>query len=519
MRTKPGLDTLSFDDLCNYLRVFKRDVKGTTASSSSNIQNVAFVSADNTSSTNDVSTAYSVSSPSVSKSQKEGSASYTDEAVEEEMVGTIETKLETIAKDLHAEEDTQNFAMMAYSFSNSGSDNESVFMNKECDLENTPVNDRYAEGMHTVPPPMTGNYMPSGPDVEIDYSKFTYGPKQTSVDESDSKTASSESDSSVETTTSMPEPVDNTPKVVSEPKVWTDAPIIKEYESDSDDDSVSNVQENIEKPSFAFTDTVKHVKSPRENVKETSIPNHYPKIEKLDRHSHTRKGLGYAFTRKSSFVCGSFSHLIRDYDFHEKRMAKQAALTKTRENGTGQQAYKPVWNNVKRVNHQNKHMTGNKAHLANYQEFKGGSVAFAGSNGRITGKGKIKAGRQHNMYSFNLKNIDPSGDLSCLFVKASIDESNKWHRRLGHVNFKNLNKLMKGNLVRGLPSMIFENDHTFVACQKEKQHKASCKAKTVSSVIQPLQILHMDLFGPISVRSINQKTYCVVITDGFSRFS
>nr|GFA46888.1 ribonuclease H-like domain-containing protein [Tanacetum cinerariifolium] len=70
MRTKPGLDTLSFNNLYNNLRVFERDVKGTTASSSSNTQNVAFVSVDNTSSTNDVSTAYSVSSPSVSKSQK-----------------------------------------------------------------------------------------------------------------------------------------------------------------------------------------------------------------------------------------------------------------------------------------------------------------------------------------------------------------------------------------------------------------------------------------------------------------
>nr|GFA66578.1 ribonuclease H-like domain-containing protein [Tanacetum cinerariifolium] len=67
MRTKPRLDNLSFDDLYNNLRVFEHDVKGTTASSS-NIQNVGFVSTDNTSSTNDVSTAYRVSSPSVSKS-------------------------------------------------------------------------------------------------------------------------------------------------------------------------------------------------------------------------------------------------------------------------------------------------------------------------------------------------------------------------------------------------------------------------------------------------------------------
>ncbi|GJW04658.1 putative ribonuclease H-like domain-containing protein [Tanacetum coccineum] len=184
-----------------------------------------------------------------------------------------------------------------------------------------------------------------------------------------------------------------------------------------------------------------------------------------------------------------------------------------------------------------RHMTGNKAYLAEYQGFNGGPIAFGGSKGYITGKGKIKTGkldfedlpdenqvllripRQNNMYNFNLENIVPSIGLACLISKATIDESNKWHRRLGHVNFKNLNKLVKGNLVRGLPSKIFQNDHTCVACQKGKKHKASCKAKSVSSISQPLQLLHMDLFGPTSVRSLNHKTYCLVITDDFSRFS
>ncbi|GJT43657.1 putative ribonuclease H-like domain-containing protein [Tanacetum coccineum] len=123
------------------------------------------------------------------------------------------------------------------------------------------------------------------------------------------------------------------------------------------------------------------------------------------------------------------------------------------------------------------------------------------------------------MYSFNLENIVPSGGLACLIAKATIDESNKWYRRLGHVNFKNINKLVKGNLVRGLPLNIFQNDHTYVACQKGKQHKASCMAKSVSSISQPLHLLHMDLFGPTSIKSLNHKTYCLIITDDFSRFS
>ncbi|GJU85510.1 ribonuclease H-like domain-containing protein [Tanacetum coccineum] len=225
-----------------------------------------------------------------------------------------------------------------------------------------------------------------------------------------------------------------------------------------------------------------------------------------------------------------------------------------------------------------RHMTGNKDFLTDYQDIDGGFVAFGGSarGGKITGKGKIRTDkldfedvffvkelkfnlfsvsqmcdkknsvlfteteclvlspdfklldesqvllrvpRQSNMYSFDLKNVVPSGDLTCLFAKATIDESKLWHRRLGHVNFKTMNKLVKGNLVRGLPSKIFENDHTCVACQKGKQHKASCKAKLMSSISQPLQMLHMDLFGPTSVRSINHKTYCLVVTDDFSRFS
>ncbi|GJU30192.1 putative ribonuclease H-like domain-containing protein [Tanacetum coccineum] len=122
------------------------------------------------------------------------------------------------------------------------------------------------------------------------------------------------------------------------------------------------------------------------------------------------------------------------------------------------------------------------------------------------------------MYSFNLKNVVPSGGLTCLFAKYTIDESNLWHRRLGHVNFKTMNKLMRGNLVRSLPLKIFENYHTCVACQKEKQHKASCKTKLVSSLSQPLQMLHMDLFSPTFVKSINKKMYCLVVTDDFSKF-
>ncbi|GJT51457.1 ribonuclease H-like domain-containing protein [Tanacetum coccineum] len=75
--------------------------------------------------------------------------------------------------------------------------------------------------------------------------------------------------------------------------------------------------------------------------------------------------------------------------------------------------------------------------------------------------------------SYKLKRFDYV-DLHGRLNSATIDESNLWHRRLGHINFKTMNKLVRGNLVRGLPLKLFENDHTCVACQKGKQHKASC---------------------------------------------
>ncbi|GJT03055.1 ribonuclease H-like domain-containing protein, partial [Tanacetum coccineum] len=87
----------------------------------------------------------------------------------------------------------------------------------------------------------------------------------------------------------------------------------------------------------------------------------------------------------------------------------------------------------------------------------------------------LKVPRKNNMYSVDMKNIVPKESLTCLVAKATLDESMLWHRRLGHVNFKTINKLVKENLVRGLPLKHFENDQTCVACLKGKQHKASIK--------------------------------------------
>ncbi|GJT19938.1 putative ribonuclease H-like domain-containing protein [Tanacetum coccineum] len=190
-----------------------------------------------------------------------------------------------------------------------------------------------------------------------------------------------------------------------------------------------------------------------------------------------------------------------------------------------------------------RHMTWNMSYLTDYEKIDEGYVAFGGNlkGGKITEKGTIKTSnldfenvyfmrelkfnlfsvsqmcdkknsvlfndtecivlslnfklidesqvllrvpRNNNMYSVDLKNIVPKGGLTCLFAKATSDESKLWHRRLGHLNFKTMNKLVKGNLVRGLPSKVFENDQTCVACQKGKQHRASCTKDETSDTLK-----------------------------------
>ncbi|GJX16302.1 hypothetical protein Tco_0217134, partial [Tanacetum coccineum] len=202
-------------------------------------------------------------------------------------------------------------------------------------------------------------YMPPRSNFGINESMFTYGPKQSKTSESDAETsnfASCESNSSVETLEFVPKPVANEPKTVSEPKVWSDAPIIEEYKSDSDDEHVTIPSKEQEKPSFAFVNIVKHVKIPRQTVKEQNTCSQSLKPNKIDWNGlmSKRLGFGYGFTKKACFICGSFSHLIRDCDFHEKRMAKQVDVNKQKGKGTSLRENRPVWNNVQRLNHQNK---------------------------------------------------------------------------------------------------------------------------------------------------------------------
>nr|GEW19430.1 ribonuclease H-like domain-containing protein [Tanacetum cinerariifolium] len=201
----------------------------------------------------------------------------------------------------------------------------SVFDSRSSDVKDSLVNDRFekVKGMHAIPPHMTGNYMPPKSNFVIDESNFTYGPKQSTTSEFDAKTSdldSCDSSFSKETLETMLKLVKSKPKVVSEPKVWTDAPIIEEFESNSDDEHVT-IPSKEQEPSFAFVNTVEHVKPSSQTAKEQNTCNKNPKPSKSDWNGLMSKKLGleYGFTKKACFVYGSFSHLIRDCDFHEKR--------------------------------------------------------------------------------------------------------------------------------------------------------------------------------------------------------
>ncbi|GJY54260.1 ribonuclease H-like domain-containing protein, partial [Tanacetum coccineum] len=134
-----------------------------------------------------------------------------------------------------------------------------------------------------------------------------------------------------------------------------------------------------------------------------------------------------------------------------------------------------------------RYMTGNMSYLSDFKKSDEGYVTFGGGakGERITGKRTLKTGkfdfedvlhkvpRKNNMYSVDMKNMVPKESLTCLVAKATFDESMIWHRRLGHINFKTINKLVKDNLVKGLPIKHFENYQSYVACLKGKQHKAT----------------------------------------------
>ncbi len=128
----------------------------------------------------------------------------------------------------------------------------------------------------------------------------------------------------------------------------------------------------------------------------------------------------------------------------------------------------------------------------------------------------FKGFRYNNLYLVDFTSED--ADLrTCLFTKASLGWL--WHRRLAHVGMSTLKKVLKKDMVRGLKDVVFEKDKPCSACQAGKQVANTHPTKAFMSTSRPLELLHMDLFGPTNYVSAGGNLYCLVIVDDFSRYT
>nr|GEU80065.1 putative ribonuclease H-like domain-containing protein [Tanacetum cinerariifolium] len=525
-RNKTDLEEQSLDDLFNSLKIYEAEVKSSSSASTST-QYIAFVSSQNTDSTNEPVSVVAIISAASAK-------------IPVSALPNVDTLSNAAAMTGAFRQKKNQPTMLSWLLPPQVLP--VLIMSSESDVSMpaSPVYDRYqsGEGYHVVPPPYTGTFMPPKPDLFFHML-------------------------------SMPS-----------------APIIKDWVSDSEDESEADPTQNA--PSFV--QPTKQVKTPRPSVKlvvhsilaanqslkamETvRIERHALPVNTIASQPHVTRP-----RPAKTVVTKPLSPPRRDINrrpFSKPSNFPLKVTTVKTTKGNPQHALKDkgvIDSGCSR------YMIGNMSYLSEFKEIIGGYVAFGRNpnGGKITGKGKIKTGnldfndvyfvkelkfnlfsvsqmcdkknnvlftdtecivlspefklpdenqvllgvpRENNMYNVDLKNIVLSGDLTCLFVKATLDESNLWHKRLGHINFKTMNKLVKGNLVRGLPSKVFENNHTCDACKTGKQYRASCKTKPISSASQPLQRLHMDLFGQTFVKSLNKKSYCLVVTDDYSRFT
>ncbi|GJR94475.1 putative ribonuclease H-like domain-containing protein [Tanacetum coccineum] len=367
----------------------------------------------------------------------------------------------------------------------------STFYPDPVEKEVKPLYSRFVKAgeMHVVPPPITGTYMPSPYKSNIKETQVSYGSKSDNktsetISESNDFVSCDNSDKSSDSETYAS--CDSSLKTKT--KDFPPAVDIKTLpESDVEDPNST-----AGSPSFSCSE---NVKSPRIICNKSGMNN--------------RNVCKNNFVRvKKCFVCGSKLHLIKDCDFYNcvdsvpcksKAASVPAGSRNSSASVTADGSDPAASRNRPAVNSAGRPKPTERA----------GHPAVV-----------LRIPRKCDLYTFSISELQPEQNVTCLVAKASLDESTRWHRRMAHVNFKTINKLAKEGLVDGLPLKVFTNEHNCVACNKGKQHKASYKhISAVRLITETLQLLHMDLFGPTNIRSIDQKYYSLVVTDDFSRFT
>ncbi|GJX12944.1 retrovirus-related pol polyprotein from transposon TNT 1-94 [Tanacetum coccineum] len=144
-----------------------------------------------------------------------------------------------------------------------------------------------------------------------------------------------------------------------------------------------------------------------------------------------------------------------------------------------------------------KHMTGDQSLLKNFIEKFIGTVRFGNDNFvAITGYDML--------CTISISDMAASSPI-CPMSKGTLTKSWLWHRRLSHLNFGTINDFTRLDLVDGLPKFEYGKDHLFFACERGKTKKTSHPLKLVPSDHSKLELLHMNLCGPMRVYFLHSK--------------
>ncbi|GJS32662.1 retrovirus-related pol polyprotein from transposon TNT 1-94 [Tanacetum coccineum] len=136
----------------------------------------------------------------------------------------------------------------------------------------------------------------------------------------------------------------------------------------------------------------------------------------------------------------------------------------------------------------------------------------------LKGNDLLTGSRGTDLYFITLQETSNPNPI-CLMAKATSSQAWLWHRHLSHLNFNTINLLLKNDIVIGLPKLKFVKDHLCSSCELGKSKQKSFHTKTTLSFKRRLQILHMDLCGPLRVESFNGTKHVLVIVDEYSRYT
>ncbi|GJU69755.1 retrovirus-related pol polyprotein from transposon TNT 1-94 [Tanacetum coccineum] len=138
----------------------------------------------------------------------------------------------------------------------------------------------------------------------------------------------------------------------------------------------------------------------------------------------------------------------------------------------------------------------------------------------LQGNDLLTGSRGSDLYTISLQESTHNFFFPNIFMaKASPTQAWLWHRRLSHLNFDYITLLSKKDVVTGLPKLTYVKDQLCSSCEMSKAKRSSFKSKAVPSSKGRLNLLHMDLCGPMRVASINGKKYILVIVDDYSRYT